>query len=659
MTATHNEMANAIRFLSVDAVQAANSGHPGMPMGMADVATVLYTKFMKFDPKATKWADRDRFVLSAGHGSMLMYSLLYLAGVDDVSIDDIKNFRQMGSKTAGHPEYGHVDGVETTTGPLGQGITTAVGMALAEKMQNARYGDDIVDHYTYTIAGDGCLMEGISQEAISMAGHLKLNKLIVMWDDNEICIDGNTNLTLSDDQCARFEASGWDTQKIDGHNPAEIEAAIQKARESDKPSLIACKTTIGYGAPTKAGTHDTHGAPLGDEEIKGMREGLGWHYGEFEVPEHVLEAWRSAMAANSAKRESWEGRLNALDDASKSEFTRTQSGTLPTGWEDAVNAFKKEMSAEAPKLATRQSSGKTLAVLTEAIPEMIGGSADLTGSVLTKTPSTASVLNTDFSGRYIHYGVREHAMGAVMNGMTLHGGFIPYGGTFAVFANYMVPAMRLAALMEIRAAYVLTHDSIGLGEDGPTHQPVETLAMLRSIPNFNTMRPCDVIETAECWALAVAAEKTPSGLILTRQGLPTLRTEHTDENLSAKGAYVLADAEGGDRKVTLMATGSEVEIAMAARDTLQGEGIPTAVVSMPCWELFDAQDDAYKASVLGEGTVKVGVEAAMRFGWDQYIGPDGGFVGMSSFGASAPAGELYKHFGITAENVVAEAKARL
>ena len=423
--------------------------------------------------------------------------------------------------------------------------------------------------------------------------------------------------------------------------------------------MIACKTTIGYGAPTKAGTHDTHGAPLGEEEIKGMREGLGWHYGEFEIPSNVLEAWRSAMARNSADREAWEGRLNALDDATKAEFNRTYDGTLPAGWMDKLNAFKKEMSAEAPKLATRQSSGKTLAVLTEAIPEMIGGSADLTGSVLTKTPSTASVLNTDFSGRYIHYGVREHAMGAVMNGMTLHGGFIPYGGTFAVFANYMIPAMRLAALMEVRAAYVLTHDSIGLGEDGPTHQPVETLAMLRSVPNFNTMRPCDVVETAECWAIAVESAKTPSGLVLTRQGLPTLRTEHTDENLSAKGAYVLADAEGGDRKVTLMATGSEVEIAMAARETLQGEGIPTAVVSMPCWELFDQQDDAYKASVLGEGTARVGVEAAMRFGWDQYIGSDGGFVGMTGFGASAPAGELYKHFGITAENVVAEAKARL
>ena len=659
MTATHNEMANAIRFLSVDAVQAAKSGHPGMPMGMADVATVLFTKFMKFDPQETKWADRDRFVLSAGHGSMLMYSLLYLSGVDDITMDDLRNFRQMGSKTAGHPEYGHIDGIETTTGPLGQGIATAVGMALAEKMQATRYGDDISNHHTYTIAGDGCLMEGISQEAISMAGHLKLSKLIVMWDDNEICIDGNTNLTLIDDQCARFEASGWDTQEIDGHDPAAIEAAIEKARKSDKPSMIACKTTIGYGAPTKAGTHDTHGAPLGDEEIKGMREGLGWHSAPFEVPENVLGAWRAAMARNSTEREAWQGRLDALDATTKAEFIRTDAGDLPAGWEAKLNDFKKKMAEEAPKLATRQASGKVLEVLTEAIPEMIGGSADLTGSVNTKTSSTPSLLNTDFSGRYIHYGVREHAMSAVMNGLSLHGGFIPYAGTFAMFANYMMGGIRLSALMGKRVIYVLTHDSIGLGEDGPTHQPVETLAMLRSMPNFNTMRPCDVVETAECWEIALKSSKTPTGMILTRQGLVHQRTGHSDENLSAKGAYVLHDAEGGERKVTILATGSEVEIAASAREMLQADGIPTAVVSMPCWELFDAQSDAYRKSVLGDGTVKVGVEAAMRFGWDKYVGPDGGFVGMNSFGASAPATELYKHFGITAENVVAEAKARL
>ncbi len=659
MTATHKDMANAIRFLAVDAVQQAKSGHPGMPMGMADVATVLYSKFLKFDPKAPHWRDRDRFVLSAGHGSMLMYSLLYLSGYDDISMDDIKNFRQIGSKTAGHPEYGHVEGIETTTGPLGQGITTAVGMALAEKMQAARYGDHIVSHRTYVVAGDGCLMEGISQEAISIAGHMKLSKLIVMWDDNEICIDGNTNMTLSDDQCARFEASGWDTRKIDGHDPAAIEAAIKQAQATGTPSLIACKTTIGYGAPTKAGTHDTHGAPLGEEEIRGMREGLGWHAGPFEIPAEILESWRSVCARGSVEREAWEGRANAMDAAAKAEFDRANAGDLPAGWMDAVNAHKKAMSEEAPKLATRQASGKALAVLTEAIPDMIGGSADLTGSVNTKTPSTESITNTDFSGRYFHYGVREHAMGAVMNGMALHGGFIPYSGTFLVFADYMKGAMRLSSLMEQRVIYVLTHDSIGLGEDGPTHQPVETVAMLRAQPNINVMRPCDPVETMECWALALENKSTPTGMVLTRQGLPTLRTEHTEENLSGKGAYVLAEGEGGDRKVTLLATGSEVSIAMEARVALQADGISTAVVSMPCWELFEAQDDAYRSRVLGEGTVRVGVEALIGFGWDRYIGEKGAFVGMTGFGASAPAPELYKHFGITAEKVAAEAKARL
>ncbi len=658
MTVTHNQMANAIRFLSVDAVQAAKSGHPGMPMGMADVATVLFTRFLKYDPKAPKWLDRDRFVLSAGHGSMLIYSLLHLTGYK-VSLNDIKNFRQMGAKTAGHPEYGHVDGVETTTGPLGQGITTAVGMALAEKMQVERYGAKLVDHYTYTIAGDGCLMEGISQEAISMAGHLKLNKLIVMWDDNDICIDGNVNLTTSDDQCARFEASGWDTQSIDGHDPAAIRNAIAKAKKSKKPSMIACKTVIGFGAPTKAGSHSTHGAPLGDDEIAGMRKALEWNHGPFVVPKDVKEAWSKAGARGAADRAAWEKRTKRLK--STKELTATSTGKLPAGWSRKLDAFKKKTAEEKPKLATRQASGKVLEVLTAAIPAMIGGSADLTGSVNTRTSSTPSLTNKDFSGRYIHYGVREHAMGAVMNGLALHGGFVPYAGTFAVFADYMKGAMRLSALMKQRVVYVLTHDSIGLGEDGPTHQPVETLAMLRAMPNFNVFRPCDVMETAECWELALRQKSTPSGMVLTRQGLAPQRKTYKKDNQCAKGAYVLAEGKGGakSRKVTLMATGSEVEIAMTARDTLQKEGISTAVVSMPCWELFDAQSSAYRHKVLGDGTVKVGVEAAMRFGWDRYIGPDGGFVGMSGFGASAPAPELFEHFGITASNVVAEAKARL
>lgn len=657
MIATHNQMANAIRFLSVDAVQAAKSGHPGMPMGMADVATVLFTKFLKFDPKASNWQDRDRFVLSAGHGSMLLYSLLYLAGYK-VNIKDIKNFRQLGAKTAGHPEYGHVDGVETTTGPLGQGITTAVGMALAEKMLFERHGKRAVDHFTYTIVGDGCLMEGISQEAISMAGHLKLNKLVVLWDDNEICIDGKTNMTTSDDQCKRFESSGWNTQAIDGHNPKAINKALAKAQKSSKPSLIACKTVIGFGSPTKAGSHSIHGAPLGVEEITSMRDALKWPHGPFIIPEKILDAWRTACARGAGERKKWEKRTSKMKNAAT--FKRATNGALPRGWEKKLDVFKAQMAKDKPKLATRQSSGKVLEVLTEAIPEMIGGSADLTGSVNTKTPSTASITNGNFKGRYIHYGVREHAMGAVMNGLSLHGGFIPYSGTFAVFADYMKGAMRLSALMEQRVIYVLTHDSIGLGEDGPTHQPVETLAMLRSLPNFNVFRPCDVVETAECWQIALLSKKTPSGIVLTRQGLAPQRTIHKKENMCAKGAYVLSEAKGGDTKrmVTLLATGSEVEIAMAAREILQKDGVPTAVVSMPCWELFDSQSADYREKVLGSKAVRIGIEAAVSFGWDRYLGSNGGFVGMTGFGASGPAAELYKSFGITTANVVAEAKAR-
>ncbi len=660
MSVSQSEMANAIRFLSADAVQKAKSGHPGMPMGMADVATVLFSRFMKFDAGAPKWADRDRFVLSAGHGSMLLYSLLYLTGFEDITIEELKNFRQMGARTAGHPEYGHASGIEATAGPLGQGITMAVGMALAERMSNARFGDDIVDHYTYSIAGDGCLMEGISQEAISLAGNFGLSRLIVLWDDNEICIDGPTDMTTRDDQLARFEACGWDTQSVDGHDPEAVAAAIEKAKATNKPSLIGCKTRIGRGAPNKEGTAATHGAPLGDDEIALARENMGWPHAPFVVPEEVLSAWREAGSRGGEPRKAWDGRLAALDDDKKKEFERLTSGKLPDGWQEEINQFKRAISSEKPKLATRQSSGKALEVLTASIAEMIGGSADLTGSVNTRTSSTEkAVSRDDFSGRYIHYGVREHGMAAVMNGMALHGGFIPYSGTFLVFADYMRGAMRMSALMGQRVIYVLTHDSIGLGEDGPTHQPVETLASLRAIPNFNVFRPCDPVEVAECWSIAVSSNSTPSGMVLTRQGLPTLRTEHTDENLSARGGYVIAEAEGGERKVTIMATGSEVSLAMQARDSLQGEGIPTAVVSMPCWELFDAQDDQYRNQVLGVGTVRVAVEAAIRQGWDRYIGENGSFVGMDSFGASAPADQLFEHFGITAANVVAAAKAGL
>lgn len=656
---SHEEMANAIRFLSMDAVQQANSGHPGMPMGMADVATVLFSRFLKFDASAPDWADRDRFLLSNGHGSMLLYSLLYLTGYPGMTADELRNFRQMGSKTAGHPEYGHAPGIETTTGPLGQGIANAVGMALAERMLNARFGDDAVDHYTYVFVGDGCLMEGISHEAISFAGHNKLSKLIVLFDDNQISIDGGTDLSCSDDQLARFSASGWDVSTVDGHDPEALAKAIEAAQKTSTPSFIACKTVIGNGAPTKAGTSSTHGAPLGDEEIAGAREKLGWNSPPFEIPEDVLSAWRSVGAQGAGERSAWEQRVNQLSGDQKAAFKRAQTGALPSGWQEALNAHKKRVVDEKPGWATRQASGEALKVLTEAIPELIGGSADLTGSVNTKTPSTEPVSSSDFNQRYIYYGIREHGMAAIMNGIALHKGFIPYSGTFLVFTDYMKGAMRLSALMEQRVVYVLTHNSIGLGEDGPTHQSVETLASLRSLPNFKVFRPADQIETAECWALAVTNESGPSGLVLTRQGVPLLREDHTEENLCARGGYVLAEAEGGARQVTLFGTGSEVQLAMAARETLQGEGIATAVVSVPCWELFEEQDQAYQDQVLGAGTVRVAVEAAVSFGWERFVGSDGGFVGMKGFGASAPAAELFEHFGITADAVVAEVKARL
>ncbi|MBT3990157.1 MAG: transketolase [Rhodospirillaceae bacterium] len=654
-TASHQDMANAIRFLSADGVQCANSGHPGMPMGMADVATVLFSRFLKFDASAPKWADRDRFILSAGHGSMLLYSLLHLTGYADMPMEELKNFRQLGSKTAGHPEYGEADGIECTTGPLGQGLTMAVGMALGERMMNARFGDDLVDHHTYAIAGDGCLMEGVSHEAISMAGHLKLAKLIVLFDDNEICIDGNTNMAVSDDQLARFQASGWDVAAVDGHDPEAVAAAIEAAQKTPTPSMIACKTVIGKGAPNKEGTSSTHGAPLGDDELAAAREKMGWPHAPFEIPEDVADSWRAIGAQGVSEREAWETRLN--DDAQKAAFEIANAGDLPAGFGEAVNAHKKSLSEEAPKLATRQASGAALEVLNAAIPEIIGGSADLTGSVNTKIKEATPLDASNYGGNYIHYGVREFGMGAVMNGLALHGGAIPYGGTFLVFADYLRGALRLSALMGLRVVYVLTHDSIGLGEDGPTHQPVETVASLRAVPNLNVFRPADAIETAECWQVAMESASTPSAMVLTRQGLATVRTDHTDENLSAKGGYVLADSEG-ERQATILATGSEVEIAMSAREALQADGVPTAVVSMPAWNLFDAQDQSYRDAVLGSG-VRVAIEAAVQMGWDKYIGSEGGFIGMSSFGASAPASELYKHFGITADAVVAAVKERL
>ncbi len=652
--ADHHLMANAIRFLAADAVQKANSGHPGMPMGMADVATVLFSRFLKFDPQAPGWADRDRFVLSAGHGSMLLYSLLFLTGYEDMTLDELKNFRQLGSKSAGHPEYGHAAGIETTTGPLGQGITNAVGMALAERLLNARFGDELVDHATYVIVGDGCLMEGISHEALSLAGHLGLGKLIVLWDDNRISIDGPTSLSVSDDQLARAQASGWDVCSVDGHDAEAVAAAIEAARASPKPSFIGCRTVIGFGAPSKAGTSATHGAPLGDDEIAGAREKLGWPHGPFEIPDDVLAAWRAVGARGRGTREAWRKRLEGADK--RDEFERTTAGRLPDGWKAALDTHVGRVIADKPKWATRQSSGEALEVLTQAIPEMIGGSADLTGSNNTKVGTFTSITSGDFAGRYIYYGVREHAMAAAMTGMALHGGFIPYGGTFLIFADYMRPAMRLAALMGVRVVYVLTHDSIGLGEDGPTHQPVETLASLRAIPNVRVFRPADAVETAECWALALENDAGPSVLALSRQGLATVRTGAG--NLSARGAYVLAEGDG-ERQATLLATGSEVGVALAARDLLQAEGIPTAVVSLPCWELFDDQEEAYRQGILGAGTVRVAVEAAVGQGWERYLGPHGAFVGMTGFGASAPGGALYEHFGITAEAVAAAAKKQI
>lgn len=654
---THDQMANAIRFLSADAVQKANSGHPGMPMGMADVATVLFTKFMKFDVADAKWPDRDRFILSAGHGSMLLYSLMYLTGYQDMTIEQIKNFRQLGSITAGHPEFGHASAAETTTGPLGQGLANSVGMALSERMLAARFGSNVVDHYTYVIAGDGCLMEGISHEAISLAGHLKLGRLIVLFDDNKISIDGPTDLTVSDDQVARFAASGWDTSSVDGHDAEAVEAAIEQARLSDKPSLIACRTTIGFGAPNLAGTSKTHGAPLGDEEIAGAREALGWDAAPFEIPEDVLKVWREAGARGGEARAAWLKEHASLAADRQAEFDRTMSGTLPTGWESAIATVKATAVKDAPKMATRKASEVVLKELTKVMPEMVGGSADLTGSNLTKVDALSPVTAEDFSGGYIYWGVREHGMASAMNGMALHGGFIPFGGTFLVFTDYCRPAIRLSALMQQRVIYVMTHDSIGLGEDGPTHQPVEHLASLRAMPNVLVMRPADVVETAECWGIAIAQSDRPSVLALSRQGLPAVRLTDTADNLCAKGGYVLSEADG-PRQGTIIATGSEVSLALNAQGDLKQQGVSVAVVSMPCCELFDEQDDAYRASVLGTAP-RVAVEAGITYGWERYVGDGGHIVGMSSFGASAPAPELYEHFGITSEAVVDAIKARL
>ncbi|CAN7562223.1 transketolase [Aminobacter sp. LjRoot7] len=654
----HDRMANAIRFLSMDAVEKANSGHPGLPMGAADIATVLYTRFLKHDPANPHWHDRDRFVLSAGHGSMLLYSLLYLSGYEDMTIEQIKNFRQLGSKTAGHPEYGHASGIETTTGPLGQGLANAVGMALAERIMNAQFGDKLVDHYTYVLAGDGCLMEGISQEALSLAGHLKLNKLVVFWDDNNISIDGPISMSDSTDQLARFAASGWNTLAIDGHDPEAIAGAIEAAKRSDRPTLIAAKTTIGFGSPSKAGTNKVHGSPLGAAEIEATRKALGWEYPAFEIPSDILDAWRLAGLNSAKRRNDWEKRLAEAGTEVRGEFERRMRGDLPAGFDAAIADYKKKLAADKPKVATRKSSEMALEVINGVVPETIGGSADLTGSNNTKTSQTKNITADDYGQRFVHYGIRELGMCAAMNGMALHGGVIPYSGTFLCFSDYARPAMRLASLMGIRVGFVMTHDSIGLGEDGPTHQPVEHLAALRAIPNHIVFRPADATEAAECWQLTLENHNTPSTLALTRQNLPAVRTEYVEENLCGYGAYELATAEG-DAEVTIFATGSEIEIALDARKLLQAAGHPTRVVSVPAFELFEKQSPEYRKAMIGNAKVKVAIEAGIRMGWDSFIGTDGIFIGMHGFGASAPIEELYKHFGITAEAAAKAATARL
>ncbi|HAQ35637.1 MAG: transketolase [Maricaulis sp.] len=646
-------LANAIRALSMDAVEAANSGHPGMPMGMADVATVLWTRHLKFDAADPAWPDRDRFILSAGHGSMLIYSLLHLTGSEDVTLDEIRNFRQLGSKTPGHPEYGHTAGVEMTTGPLGQGISTAVGFALAERMTNARFGDDLVDHHTYVIASDGDLQEGISHEAISLAGHLKLNRLVVLWDDNEISIDGDTRLSESMDVLKRFEAANWQVCRVDGHDPEAIDAALVNARSSDKPVLIACRTTIGYGAPTKAGKASSHGAPLGADEIKATREALKWAHGDFELPDDVVAEWNAAGRRAVAERAAWQDRLAA--SGRQAEFIASLAPDMPETTAKVMAQYRKELAAERPSIASRASSGQTLDRLVPAWPELAGGSADLTGSNLTRAKDQPVLSADDYSGRYIHFGVREHGMAACANGMSLHGGVRPYIGTFLVFADYCRPSIRLAALMRQPVTYVFTHDSIGLGEDGPTHQPVEHLASLRAMPNVLVFRPADALETAECWEAAANATDGPSVLALSRQKLPFLRSDDGSENLSARGAYVLRDGTDG----VFIATGSEVKIAVDAAEALAAKGHSIRVVSAPCLDLFAQQDAAYREAVLPAGLPRVAIEAALRFGWDAWIGIEGGFVGMESFGECGPIDDLFAHFGITVDRAVEEMAKRL
>ena len=652
------DMANCIRFLSMDAVQKAKSGHPGAPMGMADIATVLFRDFMQFDAAEPHWIDRDRFILSNGHASMLLYSLLYLTGYKDMPIEELERFRQVGSRTPGHPEYRHADGIELTTGPLGQGIAEAVGMALGERIMNAQFGDDLINHYTYVFMGDGCLMEGISQEALSLAGHLKLGRLIAFWDNNSITIDGATSLAVSDNEIKRFEASGWHVLEIDGHDTDAIRAAVVTARSiADKPTMIACRTIIGFGFPTIAGTQKAHSDAPGEKEIAGARERLGWTSSPFVIPADLLNAWRNIGSKGAGAHAAWSERVAKCPEELRQEFARRNEGRLPEKWKEAIAAARREFLDAGKESATRQASGAVLNHLFTAIPEMLGGSADLTPSNNTKAKGQVEVKPGMYKGSYIHYGVREHAMAAAMNGITLHGGLIPYGGTFMCFSDYCRPAIRLAAMMQIRNIFVMTHDSIGLGEDGPTHQPVEHLAALRAIPHLAVYRPGDAIETAECWENILDTPRRAALLALSRQPMPLLRREAGNENKSSRGAYVLLDAEGGPRKMTLIATGSELHLAVAARDVLQKNGIPTAVVSMPCRLLFEEQDAAYRRSVMGETLARVAVEAAVELGWEKYLGFHGRFVGMHGFGESGKAADVYQKFDITTDAVVRAAQA--
>jgi transketolase len=656
----HDSLANAIRFLAVDAVEKANSGHPGLPMGSADVATVLFRDVLKFDAADPHWPDRDRFVLSAGHGSMLLYSLLYLTGTGGdkgLTIDDLKSFRQVGSRTPGHPEYGHAPGIETTTGPLGQGISTAVGMALAERMLAAQF-PTVVDHRTYVLASDGDLMEGVSHEAIAIAGHYRLSKLIVFWDNNDVSIDGRVSI-LNDnvDQVARFKAAGWNASHIDGRDVEAIRKAVQDAQKSDRPTMIACRTTIGFGLPTKEGTNKAHGEAAGATEIEGARKNLNWPYPPFEVPDDILSAWREIGARGAPAHDAWRKKLAELDPVRRAEFERRTRGELPKGLDGVIDAYKRELAEKAPEIATRKAGEAALNVIAPAVPELVTGSADLTPSNNTKVAATKEITPDDFSGRYIHWGIREHGMAAACNGIAVHGGFIPSGASFLAFTDYARPALRIAALMKIRVVHVFTHDSIGLGEDGPTHQPVEHVASLRAMPNMYLWRPADSVETVECWQAALEHAHSPSIIALTRQSLPALRKTHVAENLCARGAYEIAPAEG-PAAVSIFASGSEVSLAVAAQQILKGKGVAARVVSVPCMDAFFEQPEDYRKSVIGDARVKVGVEAAVRFGWDAIIG-DGPFVGMTGFGESGPYKAVYKFFGITPEAVAEAAEARL